>query len=393
MSETIRKASIVTFCSHFHLYIHVYALLLLSRGLSLVQISGIESAVIAVVFFMEVPTGVLADRVGRQWSISGSLFCLACAEFLFLFSRSYPAYIFIAFLTGTGFAFISGALESLVYDSLPQENRASLMKETMGKIGSVKQTAVFLSPLIGGFLVSDMTQRQFNLAISLTVVTLLVGLIVSLTLKEPESDWQVGRTRWLVILKDGLGELRGSSRLRRLIFIVILTTPFTGMLVTTLVPPFLRRWEITPFLIGLAMSIGNLLAAFTQRWAHRLEQILGLRWGLTILTLLPGLGYLLLAAVDQPILAWLLVVWMYGSNDMRSPLVSAYQNEMISSRSRATMLSLINMFLNLFIAVMMPIYALLAGLSIQITFLVMGCVILVSASLLRVDRFHAISAS
>ena len=391
--DTVQKASIVTFCTHFHLYIHVYALLLLSRGLTLVQVSGIESAVIAVVFLMEVPTGVLADRVGRKWSVSSSLFCLMCAEFLFLFSRSYPAYLFIAFLTGTGFAFVSGAMESLVYDSLPFENRADRMKQAMGKIGSARQIAVFLSPLIGGLIVSDLTQPQFNLAISLTVVTLLVGLIASLTLKEPESEWQVERSGSLAILKDGLGEMRGNARLLRLIFLVILTTPFTGMMVTTLVPPFLRSWEITPFLIGLAMSSGNLLAAFTQRWSQRVEHVLGRRWGLTVLTLLPGVGYLLLAVVGHPLLAWLLVAWMYGSNDMRAPLVSAYQNEMITSRSRATVLSLINMLLSLFVAVLMPIYAALAGRSIPLAFLVMGCVILFAGIFLRLDRVQLVQAS
>ena len=149
-NNNIRKVAVITFCTHFHFYIHVYALLLLSRGLSLVQVSGIESAVIGFVFLLEIPTGVLADRIGRKWSVAGSLFCLMCAEFLFVFVRSYWAYIIVAFLTGSGFAFASGATESLVYDSLPQSNREESMKSAMSRIGSVKQVAVFLSPLIGG---------------------------------------------------------------------------------------------------------------------------------------------------------------------------------------------------------------------------------------------------
>jgi len=386
MLDTVRKTSIVAFCTHFHFYIHVYALLLMSRGLSLVQISGIESTVIAVIFLMEVPTGVLADRIGRRWSISSSLICLACAEFLFIFSRSYPAYLFIAFLTGTGFAFVSGAMESLVYDSLPQEDRADQMKIAMGKIGSARQAAVFLSPLVGGLLVKDLTQAQFTLAISLTVATLLVGLAVSLTLKEPASAWQTGRAGSLAILKVGFSELRGNTSLLRLVFMVVLTAPFTGMMVTTLVPPYLRRWEVTPFMIGLAMSLGNLLAVFTQRWSHRVEQVLGRRWGLTLLTLLPGVGYFVLASAGNALFAWLQVAWMYGSNDMRSPIVSAYQNEMISSRSRATVLSMINMLLSLFVALMMPVYAMLASRSLPLAFLVMGSVLLGAGILLRVER-------
>lgn len=382
MPGNLPKIRFVVFCTHFHFYIHVYALLLLSRGLSLVQVSGIGSAVIAVTLLMEVPTGVLADRLSRKWSVAASMFCLMCAEFLFLFSRDYAAYLLVAFLTGTGFAFASGALESLVYDSLPEEDRAQRLKEEMGKIGSARQAAVFLSPLIGGLLVRDLTQAQFNLAIGLTVATLLVGLLVSLTLREPAGEQPQEQTGTWAILREGVAELRLNRKLQRLVLLVVLTTPFTGMMVTTLVPPYLRQWQVTPFLIGLAMSTGNLLAVFTQRWAYRVEGILGRRWGIAGLTLLPGIGYLLLAASRQPVLAWLLVAWMYGSNEMRQPLVSAYQNAWITTRSRATVLSLINMLLSLFVAVMMPVYAALASQSLRMAFLAMGGVILAAGALL-----------
>ena len=68
-SSNINKIVFINFCQRFHLYIHAYALLLLMRGLSLVQISLIESVVIGTIFLMEAPTGVLADRLGRKWSI------------------------------------------------------------------------------------------------------------------------------------------------------------------------------------------------------------------------------------------------------------------------------------------------------------------------------------
>ena len=46
----INKIIIIRFCRNFHLYIHAYALLLLARGLTLVQISLIESIVIGTIF-------------------------------------------------------------------------------------------------------------------------------------------------------------------------------------------------------------------------------------------------------------------------------------------------------------------------------------------------------
>ena len=125
----INKIIFISFCQHFHLYIHVYALLLLARGLTLVQIALIESILIGTIFLMEVPTGVLADRVGRKWSIFCSTFLLMCAEFIFIFARDYQWYVLVALLAGTGYAFASGAIEALVYESLPPDNREDAMNE------------------------------------------------------------------------------------------------------------------------------------------------------------------------------------------------------------------------------------------------------------------------
>ena len=66
------------------------------------QISLIESMVIGTIFVMEVPTGALADRVGRKWSIICSTFLMMCAEFIFIFARGFEWYLLIAVLTGTG---------------------------------------------------------------------------------------------------------------------------------------------------------------------------------------------------------------------------------------------------------------------------------------------------
>ena len=80
---------------------------------------------------------------------------------------------------------------------------------------------------------------------------------------------------------------------------------------------------------------------------------------------------------------------MYGGNDMKAPLFSAYQNALIESENRATVLSLINMFVSLFLALMAPLYAGLAQVSLELAFVVMGAVIIAAGLLLRVQRLPA----
>ena len=385
-SSNINKIIIIRFCRNFHLYIHAYALLLLARGLTLVQISLIESIVIGTIFLTEVPTGVLADRVGRKWSIFAATVLLMSAEFIFIFARSFEWYIFVALLTGTGFAFASGAVEALVYDSLPPKNREEAMKRAMGRVNSWGQIAFVIAPIIGGLIIGDASVEKFIPAIALTVVALLIGAIVCLMLREPAADSSETRTGSMTLLRDGVHLLRHHQRLRRLAMLVIFTTPITSSLVTTLGPPYLTQNDAAPFMAGVVLSVGSLLAAFTQRYAYKLEEWLGQGRAIALLILLPGAMYWLLAAVAGPAATVLVMIIMYGVNDMKAPLFSAYQNAFIESKNRATVLSLINMFLNLFAAIAMPIFAAIAETSLASAFIAMGAMIFVGGLSLQVHR-------
>ncbi|MGB7337983.1 MAG: MFS transporter [Phototrophicaceae bacterium] len=386
--RNIRLISIIRFAQSFHLYIHAYALILLDRGLSLFQITAIESLVIATIFVMEIPTGIIADRIGRKGAIVAAIGFNISAEFLFLFAKTYPMYIMVAILTGTGFAFASGAIEAMVYDSLPLEDRDNQMKKTMGQINSLARLAFFISPIVGAFIIRDGAPENYTLAIALTVMALLVALLVSLFLQEPASEWDADKPHSMTILRDGIAELRGNPTLRRLTLLTIFTTPLTGMLIVTLAAPYLTLNGVSPFVIGMTLSIGSLFAVFTQRYAYKLETWLGQERAILFLLLLPALMYGVLALVSGSILPVVVIIIMYATNEMKSPLFSAYQNGLIGSKNRATVLSIINMLLNLFVAIVSPLYAAIGMFSLPLAFLIIGCVIVLAVIVLGVPKLE-----
>lgn len=384
--DNISKIKIIRFLQSFHLYIHAYALILLGRGLTLVQITALESIVIAVIFLMEIPTGVIADRIGRKWSIVAAIFFMMSAEALFLVASSYPVYIVVSTLTGIGFAFASGAIEAIVYDSLPPENRETAMKRAMGSINSWARIAFFIAPIVGAIIMGDLVPSRTVIAIGLTATVLLVAVLISLTLQEPADEWEKEKANSLTILREGIAELRANVELKRLMILVIFTTPFTSILIVTLAAPYLALNNVSPFVIGLSLSLGSLMGVFTQRYAYKFEEILGQDRAIWILLLLPGVMYWLLAGVSGAILPVIIIILMYGTNDMKTPLFSAYQNSLIASKNRATVLSLMNMFLNLFVAIVAPIYAAIGTTSLTLTFVIMGSVIIIATLILGVPK-------
>ncbi|MDX2775786.1 MFS transporter [Streptomyces caniscabiei] len=100
----------------------------------------------------EVPTGILADKHGRKSSGLIGVALLAAAPLVILFGHTFTAYLAAALLYGFGRAFLSGALESLVYD------HKNVSKEVYRKVNTLEitfgQAGILVSAACGGVLFS-----------------------------------------------------------------------------------------------------------------------------------------------------------------------------------------------------------------------------------------------
>ena len=375
----------ITFFQNLYLYNHVGTLYLQSRGLSLLQVSSIWSIVVGTIFLAEVPTGVIADRFGKKKSVVLALLLQFLGEFLYLFAQSYTAIVLIAILAGIGYSFLSGANEALVYDSLPETERELEMKKAMGKIGGVYQLAFFIAPLLGSLVISELVLDKYLLGIGLTALSVLVAFLLSLTLDEPPvQPEQRGQSSWQ-ILKDGLAQIRGSRKVQWIAAVMVLTSTFSNSLVTFYQPYFVQSGITSPLAIGAALALGGLVAFWVQKNIHAIEHRLG-RWGLMVLSVLPGVLYLLFAVAAHAYTLLPLFVLTYAFADARNPLMSAYQNEQIESKSRATVISLINMLVKVHVAVVGIGLGWLANASIPAAWVAIGTLIIGATLLLRVDK-------
>ena len=382
--DNTKKLAIVTFFSNLYFYNHVGTLYQQTRGLNLLQVSSIWSIIVATIFLAEVPTGVLADKIGRKWSVVTALLLQTLGEFLYFFAKDYFAFILIAILAGVGYAFLSGANEALVYDSLPEKAREAEMKKSMGFIGSAYQLAFFVAPLIGGLIVSQLVLSKFLIAIFFTACSVAVAFLISLTLKEPRDGYKHSEESPLTIFKEGFNQVKSSTKLKWLIAISVLTSTFSNSLLS-LYQPYFARAAVPTFWIGASLSLGGLLAFLIQKYAYFIEEKLG-RLGFLVVTIWPGIMYLLFAMVSLPALLIPIFVVAYASMEARNPLLSSYKNELIKSKNRATVLSLINMFGMLYVALMSLLFGKIADYSIPIAFTSIGLLIVLFAIVLRTDK-------
>ena len=314
-------------------------------------------------------------------------------EVLYLFVRSYSAFILLAVIAGVGFAFLSGSVEALIYDSLPADDRELEMKKAMGWNGLAFQLAFFIAPVVGGFLVPEFTVARFLFAVFLTACSVAVALLIAFSLEEspshPQLHLQTDPTEpepnSLTILRDGVRQLRASRLLQWLALIGIFTATFSASLVA-LYQPYFAQFAITSFWMGMAFAASAFLAGVSEKYAYLIERLLGQRVGFFVVTILPGLCYIGLALATRS--SWLVIAFIatYGTTTLKNPLLAAYQNQLIASEQRATVLSLISLGGSLYAALTALLFGWLADIHLSMTFGVMGGLIICATLLLRVDR-------
>ncbi len=377
----------VTFFANLYFYNHVGTLYLQTRGLSLLQVSSIWSIIMAASLLAEIPTGLIADKIGRKWSVVFALFLQAVGEFLYLFASSYSAFALIAVLAGIGYAFSSGASEALIYDSLPVKNHDMLMKKSVGIIGGSYQVAFFLAPIFGGLIIPQLVLSKFMLAILFTGISVLIAFLFSLNLKEPKTDFIRQKESSISLLKSAVKLLLTHKRLQWIIMISVLTSSFSNSLLTLYQPFFVQNGITSSLWLGISWSLASFAAFLLLKHVHEIENVIGGRMSLLLVSLLPGLGYLILFASSSPLVMVSAFILTYALTDIKNPFISAYQNSIIKSNNRATVLSLISMVSKLYIAFMGLIIGRIADTSIRLTFLVIGLLIILFSLILRIDKY------
>ncbi len=385
MSNTTLMVA-VTFFANLYFYNHIGTLYLQTRGLSLGQIGSLGSILIISSLLAEVPTGILADKIGRKWSVVIALFIQTAGEYLYLFTNNYWGFALISALAGIGFAFASGAGEALLYDSLPKGDSHALMKKATRLNASAYLICSLIAPLIGGIIVSSLTLTKFKVAILFTAISVTMAFLLSLFFKESKLDYKHLELSPREIFSNGLTYILSNKQLQWIVAILILTDSFTGVLLG-LYQPYFVKFSVTPLWIGWSLSLASLLAFLIMSQLPKLEKWLGEKKAFYLMCIFPSLGYLAFATFNNQIAVIMIFIITYASTFTRGPTISALINKQLDKKSRATTLSMIAMLDKLYIGVMSVVFGIMAQYSFRITFLVMGILIFGFSVILRVNKY------
>ncbi|MDF1497011.1 MAG: MFS transporter [Patescibacteria group bacterium] len=119
----------------------IEVLFFMHRGLTIDEVYYLSIAWSIATLITEVPSGYLADRIGRKRTIMIGmvLYLTACIIRIYAFGFFHFAVVFVLF--SIGFSCMSGTEEALLFDSLKEVNKVHEMQKLNARLRSGKFVA------------------------------------------------------------------------------------------------------------------------------------------------------------------------------------------------------------------------------------------------------------
>lgn len=347
-------------------------------GLSFLQIGFLFSVREVSVNLLEIPTGVLADMLGRRRAMltSFSAYLLSFLTFYFFgFNFWFSAGAMVLYAVGDTFR--SGTHKAMILEYLKIKGIEHLKVDYYGRTRSCSQMGSALSSLIAAALV--FYTGSFRIVFLASVIPYVIDLLLLMSYP-PVLDGVKSKTRpglaefWRFTL-ESFREILSNISLRRTILNSSLISS-SYKVSKDYLQPVLKSWAIslplflsishqqrTALLVGIIYFVIYLLSSQASRQAGTVHRKVGSSAGTLNLNYLLNVGIYAVAggAVLFGVypLAILAFVGIFLIQNFQKPVMVGYVGEVTDSRRLATMLSVENQSRAIFVALFAPVIGML----------------------------------
>ncbi len=321
--------------------------------ITLTQVAIIEIVCLASALFLELPTGALADLVGRKTSIVISFLVSAMAYLTFAYADSFLWFLIAGLGFGLGDALLSGALEALVFDTLKQNGKEEQFSEINNRNQLIFNYSIVFAIIVGGLLFT----KYYHLPAILTAIAFLIASLVASRFMEPDIDSEKFTLKnYLLQTKMGFKELFKNKQARDISLFYILVGSLTWPIVISF-----KNFSLVD--LGVSEKNMGFIFAFLSLFAVQFLHILIRKKvfdKMKVVFLMPAL----LLSVFLPLsyfynvpsmIAIIFVVFLVSS--MRWNILGKLSNQCYSSKNRATAISSLSMMINLIYILSLGVFA------------------------------------
>lgn len=322
----------------FHMPVWVaYELQFITLG----QLAIIEAVMQGSQLLSELPTGAIADLLGKKASVIVGRIIGIFSLFMYASATSFSGFVWYAIVSGFGDSFVSGAKDALLYDSLKQDGREHQYTKINSKISLIFQLSFAMAILLGGVL----SLWGYTTAIYASVFSYSIVLILSFWFKEPHLDTDTFTIpRYIRQLKLGFHELFKSPYVRDISLFYIGVGGITWSALMIFNTSLLTTIGYTTFQIGVIVASIRLFNSGVLFGALHLNTIVTKRRAYVWFPIVMLLCYLPGFWLTKE-LAILAVAGSIFASSARWIILSGYVNEHYDSKNRATALSTLSLLI------------------------------------------------
>jgi MFS family permease len=349
LNKNIYLFYIVQFASTLVFFHPIFALYLqeqLFTAFNVTLVMGVTSLATAI---LEIPTGFLTDRFGRKISIVACVLFDLVSIILLATASTLTEFLVYSILIAFASAFSSGTFDAFLYDTLQEHNQQKLYKKIQGRIGVITTFAIATASVIGGLLATN----NLRLPIYATLVPMSVAVLASLFLTEPRYHKPTKGITFLRHSIDAIRMLFSRRQLLLLSLILILGVNFLAPIFDLRVL-FYEAKGIAIVLFGVLAAVGFALYGLGSHYSDVISNKLGNKRAV-IVSIASMIAFIILATYLNGIFAAIVLLIAYFTMGVHSPIESHMINLEINSHQRATVLSSMNLFKSLLLAVTIPL--------------------------------------
>jgi MFS family permease len=325
----------------------VNTLFLLDAGLSNLEAFAANAFFSVGMVIFEVPTGVVADTLGRRMSYLLGTITLAATTamyyWLWVIEAPFWAWAVVSVLLGLGFTFFSGATEAWLVDALTATGYTGSLERVFGRGTALSGAAMFIGSITGGAVAQA---TDLGVPFIMRAGVLVIMFVVAALLMHDLGFTPAGRAHPLqatkTVFKASLAYGLGRPPVRYLMLASFFTTGVGFYVFYALQPYLVELWgdEEAYSIAGLAAAIlsgAQVIGGYLAPWVRRRFRR---RTTTVLLSLVVSTGVLVALGLNRSFWLALLLLVLWGLVDAAAgPVRRAYLNDMIPSAQRATVLS------------------------------------------------------
>lgn len=300
-----------------------------SIGMDQGQIGLSQAGFMTAVFFLNVPTGWLADRFSRKACNALGDAVASIGFVLYAFAGNFKEVVLYEIIIGIGMAFTQGADSALLKAYCTGLKRSLFREQSILSVWRPIAQIIFV--IIGGFIGA----YSFSLAILLSAVPYVIGAILSLFMAESGERRKSHRNpiadMWAIV-KDSV---HIDKRLKWLIVAFAVSREITHPMIWALTPLLLLA-GVPVVLVGFGwamnaamVSVGAIVAGHTRKSGRTVSEHLSEWQRFAVPT---GLVIVSLAVMSIHLSAW--TIWLYGCLGFAQGWTASVMMPMISAHAR-----------------------------------------------------------